>query len=216
MIRAILATLLLALAACGPKVEYRVRPGFATKEDLPDEVTLDDGTVIRYLELNEYLAMQAREKGAKPKPAAAPPADGQPADIPWEEFDDGTVRMRAERHDQVIALTMRAFREERYAELWDQLVSRGVRERAAAEVGPDKAREQFIEWCVKRQTQVMTLLNRMSFAFSSNSVIFDRLGPGLVRLRLAPQITGDFKYRSVDVYTEPSPGGDRAYLGGIR
>jgi hypothetical protein len=56
----------------------------------------------------------------------------------------------------------------------------------------------------------------MSFAFSSNSVIIDRLGPGLIRLRLAPQITGDFKYRSIEVYTEQSPKGDRAYLGGIK
>ena len=43
-----------------------------------------------------------------------------------------------------------------------------------------------------------------------------RSGPGLVRLRLAPLITGDFKYRSIEVYTEQTPQGDRAYLGGIR
>lgn len=211
------ALLLFLLAACGPRVEYRVRPGFATKQDIPDEVVLEDGTVIRYLELNEYLAMQAKERGAQPKSPAK--ADGsQPAQgfVPWEEYDDGTVRMQAERNDQVIALTMRAFREERYGELWEQLVSRGVRERAASEGGADKARERFIEWCAKWRSEVMTLLNRMSFAFSSNSVIIDRLGPGLIRLRLAPQITGDFKYRSIEVYTEQSPTGDRAYLGGIK
>ena len=218
MTRVAAAALLLSLlAACGPRVEYRVRPGFATKQDIPDEVVLEDGTVIRYLELNEYLAMQAKERGAQPKSPAK--ADGsQPVQgfVPWEEYDDGTVRMQAERNDQVIALTMRAFREERYGELWEQLVSRGVRERAASEGGADKARERFIEWCAKWRSEVMTLLNRMSFAFSSNSVIIDRLGPGLIRLRLAPQITGDFKYRSIEVYTEQSPTGDRAYLGGIK
>ena len=140
-----------------------------------------------------------------------------PTSIAWEEYDDGTVKIVAERHDQVVALAMRAFREERYAELWEQLVSPGVRARAAAEGGgPEKARERFIEWCAKWRTEVMTLLNRMSFAFSSNQVIFDQLGPGLVRLRLAPQITTDFKYRSIEVYMEQSPNGDRAYLGGIR
>ena len=216
----ILLTLAAIPAACGPRVEYRVRPGFATRQDLPDEVVLDDGTIIRYLELNEYLAMQAKEKGtARPSAptAATGPADGQPASLPWEEYDDGTVKMVAERNDQVVGLTMRAFREERYAELWEQLVSPGVRQRAAVDgVSPDKARERFIEWCAKWRTDVMTLLNRMSFAFSSNQVIIDRLGPGLVRLRLAPQITGDFKYRSIEVYTEQTPQGDRAYLGGIR
>ena len=205
-------------ASCGPKVEYRVRPGFATRQDLPDEVVLDDGTIIRYMELNEYLAMQSKAKGtSRPSPAATAPVDGPPTSIAWEEYDDGTVKIVAERHDQVVALAMRAFREERYAELWEQLVSPGVRARAAAEDGgPDKARERFIEWCAKWRTEVMTLLNRMSFAFSSNQVIFDRLGPGLVRLRLAPQITADFKYRSIEVYMEQSPNGDRAYLGGIR
>ncbi len=213
-----LAVIAVLPVACGPRIEYRVRPGFATREDLPDEVVLDDGTVIRYLELNEYLAMKAKEKETK-RPDQAPSASdgGPPPSMPWEEYDDGTVRMVAERQDQVVALTMRAFREERYAELWDQLVSPGVRARAAAEGGgPDKARERFIEWCAKWRADVMTLLNRMSFAFSSNQVIFDRIGPGLVRLRLAPQITSDFKYRSIEVYMEQSPKGDRAYLGGIR
>ena len=218
----LLAFVAAAPAACGPKVEYRVRPGFATRQDLPDEVVLGDGTVIRYIELNEYLAMQAKEKGnartATPSAdAGSGPDGGQPASLPWEEYDDGTVKMVAERNDQVVGLTMRAFREERYAELWEQLVSPGVRQRAAADgIGPDKARERFIEWCAKWRADVMTLLNRMSFAFSSNAVIIDRLGPGLVRLRLAPQITGDFKYRSIEVYTEQTPSGDRAYLGGIR
>jgi hypothetical protein len=225
----LLAAMAFMPAACGPKVEYRVRPGFATRQDLPDEVVLDDGTIIRYLELNEYLAMQGKNSEGKNWGADAArsttPTEavgaGQPESIPWEEYDDGTVKMTAERLEHVVALTMRAFREERYAELWDQLVSPGVRQRAAAEAtgptaGPNKARERFIEWCAKWRTEVMTLLNRMSFAFSSNQVIFDRLGPGLVRLRLAPQISGEFKYRSIEVYTEQTPQGERAYLGGIR
>ena len=222
MTRTTLALLLAACsalpAACGPKVEYRVRPGFATKEDLPDEVVLEDGTVLRYLELNEYLAMK---NGAAPStsPASGPGtiAGTTPGFVPWEEYEDGTVRIQAERNDQVVVLAMRALREERYAELWEQLVSKGVRDRAAAESGgPDKARERFIEWCAKWRSEIMTLLNRMSFAFSSNAVIYDRLGPGLIRMRLAPQIKADFKFRSVEVYTEQTPKGERAYLGGIR
>jgi hypothetical protein len=210
-----------AVAACGPRVEYRVRPGFATKEELPDEVVLDDGTVIRYLDLSEYLARKKAEEGGG-RERTRPRVDGPPrkAFSMWDEFDDGTVRMAAERNDQVVVVAMRAFREERYGELWDQMVARGVRERAAQEgtppVGPDKARERFIEWCAKWRTEVMTLLNRMSFAFSSNSVIFDRLGPGAVRMRLAPQIKGDFKFRSVEVFAESTPDGDRVYLGGIK
>lgn len=222
MTRASLLVLLAASAvvpaACGPKVEYRVRPGFATKEDLPDEVVLEDGTILRYLELTEYLALKNGDAQATASaPGTGTIAGTTPGFIPWEEYEDGTVRIQAERNDQVVVLAMRALREERYAEIWEQLVSKGVRDRAAADGGgPDKARERFIEWCVKWRSDVMTLLNRMSFAFSSNAVIFDRLGPGLIRMRLAPQIKADFKFRSVEVYTEQTPKGERAYLGGIR
>jgi hypothetical protein len=171
--------------------------------------------------LSEYLARKKAEEGGT-RGKQRPRIDGPPrkAFNMWEEFEDGTVRMAAERNDQVVVVAMRAFREERYGELWDQLVSPGVRDRAAREgnppLGPDKARERFIEWCARWRTEVMTLLNRMSFAFSSNSVIFDRLGPGAVRMRLAPQIKGDFKFRSVEVFAESTPDGDRVYLGGIK
>ncbi|MEI7876779.1 MAG: hypothetical protein WCI96_02540 [Planctomycetota bacterium] len=212
------------LWSCGPRIEYRVRPGFTTKSDIPDEVVLEDGTIIRYLELTEYLARQNGEQRKAREAAGQVDADGSNGGgggfISWEEHDDGTVRMQAERSEQIVTLTMRAFREERYAELWDQLVSKGVRQRAADEgeprIGPDRARERFVEWCAKRRTDVMTLLNRMSFAFSSNAVIYDRLAPGLTRMRLAPQITGDFKFRSVEVFSEHTPEGQRIYLGGIR
>jgi len=223
---AVTALLLAFAVSCGPRVEYRERPGFATKQELPDEVVLDDGTVIRYLQLNEFLARKKAEQqggrgaGTATSAEAAMNSESSPGFVPWEELDDGSVRMKAERNDQIVVLTMRAFREERYAELWDQLVSPGVRRRAAQDgdvpLGPDKARERFIDWCVKWRTEVMTMLNRMSFAFSTNAVIFDRIGPGLVRMRLAPQITGDFKFRSIEAYYERTPEGDRVYLGGIR
>lgn len=214
---ALLAALVavVSTASCGPRVEYRVRPGFATREDLPDEVVLDDGTVIRYLELDEYLA----RKGALPQrttPAAAAAAAAE-SFVPWEETDDGRVQMQADRNELVIMLAMRAMREERYGELWDQLVSRGVRDRAAAEGGgAQDAREKFIEWCAKWRGDAMTLLNRMSFAFSSNTVVIDRIGPGLIRLRLPPQVSKEFKFKSVEIYSERTPKGERMYLGGIR
>jgi len=215
--RAVIALALAAAAAasCGPRVEYRVRPGFATKEDLPDEIVLEDGTIIRYIDLQEHLARQQAESGRSPSRDAAPAGL-----IPWEESEEGAVLMRAERNDQLVMVVMRAFREERYAELWDQLVSKGVRDRAARDgsppPGPDAARARFIEWCERSRVDVMTLLNRMSFAFSMNAVVVERAGPKLVRLRLAPQIKGEFKYRTVEVFTEPTPEGDRVFLGGIR
>ena len=41
---ALLAALaaVVSTASSGPRVEYRGRPGFGTREDLPDEVVLDE------------------------------------------------------------------------------------------------------------------------------------------------------------------------------
>ena len=56
--------------------QYRPRPGFVTSEELPDEIVLPNGKVIRYLPLSEYLAMKEEGKeggrfGGRRKAAAA-------------------------------------------------------------------------------------------------------------------------------------------------
>ena len=212
-------------AGCGPRVEYRARPGFATSAELPDEVVLDDGTIVRYLPVNEFLAMKrARERGEEWMPREERPtpgddegadADDRPSFTPWAEDAEGRVRMQAVMPEQVVANTMRAFREERYGELWDQAVSRGFRERAARESDAETARGRFSEWCAVRREDVMKLLNRMSFGFSTNAVIVRRVGPNVMRLELTPQIAGDFRYRVVEIEYEQTPEGQRVMLAGI-
>lgn len=212
-------------ASCGPTVEYRPRPGFATSEELPDEIVLPDGKVIRYLPLSEYLAMKEEGReggrfGGRRKAAAASRRtdDSAPAEgfVAWRELDDGRVELDALFPEQVVANTMRAFREERFGDLWDQFVASGVRARAAQEGGPEAARERFTSWCGSRRGDVMTLLNRMSFGFSTNAVVVRRTAPNFLELSLSPQTAGDFRYRVVEVAFEQTPAGQRARLAGIR
>ncbi len=219
---ALRATLLIAAGtlactlcgACDSNVIYRPRPGFATAADLPDEVVLDDGTVIHYISRTEYIARQeARRAGQDYEPPSLEDdAKRGPAFVPWEEFSDGSVKMDALMPEHVIANTMRAFREEQFGALWDQSVATGVRRRAEAADGNEAARAKFIEWCVESRTNVMTLLNRMSFGFSTNAVIMTKVGPTLLQLRLAPQVAGEFHFRVVEIEYE----GDRVLLAGIR
>lgn len=207
------------LGACGPRVEYRARPGYASSEDLPDEIVLEDGTVIRYVPLSEFLARRrAREEGRnyEPPSAAEAPDPQKPGFRAWEEAEDGSVRMAAIMPEQVVANAMRAFREERYGDLWDQMVSDGVRRRAAAEGGPEAARERFIAWCARNRSEAMTLLNRMSFAFSSNGVVMRKVGDNMLQMTLTPQVIKDFKLRVVEVSFETTPDGERVKLAGIR
>jgi hypothetical protein len=220
------AVIVAALAAsCGPAIEYRPRPGFATSEELPDEIVLPNGKVIRYLPLSEYLAMKEEGKeggrfGGRRKAAAAARKadDAAPAETftPWRDLEDGRVEIDALFPEHVVANTMRAFREERFGDLWDQFVASGVRARAAQDGGPEAAREQFTAWCGKRRGDVMTLLNRMSFGFSTNAVVVRRTGPNFLELSLSPQTAGDFRYRVVEVAFEQTPAGQRARLAGIR
>jgi len=46
-------------------------------------------------------------------------------------------------------------------------------------------------------------------------VVYDH-APGVLRLRLAPQIKGDFKLRVVEVEYDSKVGSDLVFLGGIR
>jgi hypothetical protein len=208
------------LASCGPRVEYRARPGYASSEDLPDEIVLDDGTIIRYVPLSEFLARKkAREEGRgyKPPSSGAVAVDpSKPLFRPWDELENGTVRMDAIMPEQVVANAMRAFREERYGELWDQLVAESVRRRAAAESGPDAARARFIAWCAKNRSEAMMLLNRMSFAFSTNGVVMQRAGGNMLQMTLTPQVVKEFKLRVVEVVYETTEAGERVKLAGIR
>lgn len=214
---AALAVAFLAPAACGPRVEYRARPGFASADDLPDEITLPDGTIVRYVPVGEFIARkQARQAGREYDPGRAvqraPGEKAPPQFVAWEELEDGSVRMAAIMPEQVVANAMRAFREERYAELWEQMVATDIRGRAENADGKDGARERFVAWAAEKRGDVMTLLNRMSFGFSTNAVIMRKIGPTTLRLTLAPQVAGEFKVRIVEIEYE----GDRVTLAGIR
>jgi hypothetical protein len=212
------ALLGLGLTACGPRIEYRVRPDFAGAADIPDEVVLDDGTVVRYISVAEFAARKrARAQGRTFERPAAPTGEAAPAAEPWMEAEDGSVTMLAEEPVHVIFITMRAFREERYGDLWDQMVAESVRERAESEYGPEVARQRFIEWCAKSRKDALMLLNRMSHGFTTNGVVMRRLDGGMTRLSLPPQVSGDFKLKYVEIAFAPTPeGGNTLKLAGIR
>jgi hypothetical protein len=62
---------------------------------------------------------------------------------------------------------MRAFREERYGDLWDQFVAeRGARTRETRRRIGRRRAERFIDWCAAAREDAMMLFNRMSYGFS--------------------------------------------------
>lgn len=215
-----LVSLVMAAGGCGPRIEYRPRPGFATSQELPDEIVLEDGTVVRYVSRVEFLERKrAREEGREyGQPVEV--ADGEPAKPvfqAWEELEDGSVKLLAREPEHVVANAMRAFREERYGDLWDQMVDEGVKRKAAEESGgAPAARDRFIAWCRSNRSDAMVLLNRLGFAFSTNSVVMRRLGGNWLQLSLTPQVASKLKLRFVEISAEPTAEGERMRLGGLR
>ncbi len=206
------------LAACTPqKVIYRpvasyMREGGA---DVPDEVLLPDGSLLKFVTDEEWAAIKAEQRGETP--AISLEADAKTF-APWEQGDDGSIQMRAMIPAHVVGNTMACLRDERYSELWNQMVSSSVRSRAEAAAqsrgdSTEDAEADFVKWCETNRRDALMLLNRMSFGLSSSSAVMRNHGGGRITIELAPQIAKgtDFKLKTVEIITEP----DGMKLGGI-
>ncbi len=208
----------LPLLSCSqPRIVYRpvaayMREGGA---EVPDEVVLPDGRILKFVSEEEFAQIKAEQRGESPVISLDEDAK---AFAPWEQQEDGSVQIRAMIPAHVVANTMACLRDERYAELWQQLVASGVKSRAEAAAyargeRSSAAEEQFVEWCVKHRGDAMMLLNRMSFGLSSSSAVMRNHGGGRITIELSPQIAKDtdFKLKTVEIITEP----DGLKLGGI-
>ncbi len=200
-----------------PRIVYRpvaayMREGGA---EVPDEVVLPDGRILKFVSEEEFAQIKAEQRGDAP--LISLDADAK-AFAPWEQREDGTVQLRAMIPAHVVANTMACLRDERYVELWQQLVASGVRNRAEAASyargeNATAAQDQFVEWCVRHRGDALMLLNRMSFGLSSSSAVMRNHGGGCMTIELSPQIAkgAEFKLKTVEIITEP----DGLKLGGI-
>lgn len=205
------------LAAGCYRVEYHVRPAYyeqASEGELPSEVTLKDGTVVKFFDEERRDELQALARGEDPHANDAKPVDrdgdGKP-DEPvekapiWEESDDGTVTMRATMPEHVIANFMQSLRQERYVEFWRQMMSERTREIAQADYPtPGEAEKRFAVWARKHRKDLMATLNRISFGYLSPDVLIRKHGREAMTVELTPKVTqgGQFKFTELDIQFE--------------
>ena len=196
-VRAIILLSLPALVACTPyRIEYHKRPAFykeASEKELLDEVVLEDGTVVRFVEADVDNTLPAASDDA----GASPSSDMETR----IRANDGSVILRAYSPEHVLGHAKRGIRKREYRVLWDQLLAERTR---AAYAADGLGFEDFAEFCETNRPAMMETFNRMGFGLFSPDVIQDSLGAKGVRYRLHPRLAEQFVFTEFDVIREES------------
>jgi hypothetical protein len=180
-----------ALPGCTPyRIEHHKRPAFyykAAMGDLPEEVTLPDGTILKWSTYEEQSSMgRSKSEGKKPF-------------LLREEMEDGSVVLRAILPEHVLVLLQRCLAYEEYDLIWSQLLAEQTRQQFEAEGNGEEGCTAFLK---SHRHDLVATLNRMIAGFNAQETRFDGLGNGVVRCRLRPQFVGKLKYCYFDVVQE--------------
>lgn len=181
---------------CTPyRIEHRERPPFhrqASNQELPDEVVLDDGTVLRFSD------QKVKHTGASV--GTGDYLGAERINI-REQSPDGKVTLRAFAPEHVLAHAKQGIRMREYRVLWDQLLAAETR-RTYERSG--KGYNDFVKFCEENRPQLMETFNRMGFGLFSPDVIQEAIGSDAFRYRLHPRLASQFEFTEFDVVREPS------------
>ncbi len=177
-------------ASCTPyRVEYHTRPRYydqATDQELPDEVRLKDGTVVRYSKPNSGAVQKTIDD------------DSEPFEI-RSVAEDGTITLRNLTPDHVVSNLMTCIRNEEYDVVYQQILSKRAR---AIYEQDDGSEQSFVEFCKKNRRDIMVTLNRMSFGFTGQDVYLTPIGNGMSRAGFSPSISELFAFKHVEFSAE--------------
>ena len=172
------------------RVEHHRRPAYyqaAALGELPDRVTLADGTVIVY-ETTDLVGKLRKNNDGAVKPFQI-----------REEFEDGSIILRARVPEHVLANTLTCLRNQEFELLWEQLLSEQTKlsyERQGLGV------EDFASYFAQRRNDLAKTINRMMLGIPRLEVVMENLGGGVIRIRFHPQVGRLFRFKTVDVVSE--------------
>ena len=171
------------------RIEYHKRPAFyerAAGGNLPSEVTMEDGTIIRYGSPTAQSSSLGRSNGSKPFQLR-------------EEAEDGTVTMQCLVPEHVLVNTLTCLRNEEYQLLWDQLLATQARERyEESGEGETEMASSMRKW----RHDLIATLNRMIAGIPHQETKFTNMGEGVTRCQLRPQVAEPYRFKTVDVVKE--------------
>ena len=172
------------------RIEHHSRPSYyqdAALGELPDRITLADGTVIVYKTINGAGDLKTGDV-----------SDESVFQI-REEFEDSSVVLRARVPEHVLANTLTCLRNQEYELLWEQLLSERTKRSYQLQ---DKGVDDFSTYFAQRRNDLAKTINRMMLGIPRNEVVMENLGGGVIRIRFHPQVGRQFVFKTVDVVSE--------------
>lgn len=179
------------LIGCQPyRIEHMTRSDFynrASSEPLPDEITLPDGTIVKY------------ESPTRPPSFDAEGNDsGKPFSI-REEDEKGNITLHDYLPEHVLANALACVRNEEYRLLYDQLLAQETREKY--ESIPDGYKEFELFFRTNRRP-IAAALNRMILGIPTQQTRIEQAANGAARCSIRPQVAGGMKFTVVDIVKE--------------
>jgi hypothetical protein len=189
---ALMLALLPVFAGCQPyRIEHHKRPSFyqrAAMGKLPDEVRLEDGTIIRYTTYDEPTGGKAKSAAPQRKPMMI-----------REEHEDGSVTLRCFIPEHVLVNLLECLRKQEYDLIWHQLLAEHTRQEFEAQGGGmDECTTHFR----KHRHELVATLTRMVAGLPTQQTRFDPMGNGVIRARIRPQHVGKLKFKYFDLTRE--------------
>lgn len=182
------------MIGCTPyRIEHRERPPFhrqASDGELPEEVVLEDGTILRFTEqkvTHSGDGVEAMERIETQKISLR------------EETTNGSVKIRAYAPEHVLAHAKQGIRMREYRVMWDQLLAQETRRKYDRS---GKGYEDFARFCEENRSDLMETFNRMGFGLYSTDVIQESIGRNAIRYKLHPRLASQFEFTEFDVVRE--------------
>jgi hypothetical protein len=186
-----LALAALAIAACSTyRVEYHKRPGFyrnTASGPQPDQVTLDDGTVLVFT-TREPTSELTRQADSASEPFRI-----------RQEHEDGTIVLRALLPQHVLANTLTCLRNQEYEQIWDQLLAEQTK-RAYDLQG--QGYEDFETFATANRNELVAMLTRLLMGLVRGEAFMENMDGGVVRFRFHPRVATEFEFKTVEVVSE--------------
>jgi hypothetical protein len=188
---ALIALLFSGAFGCKPyRVEYVDRPAFyekASATPLPDEIAMDDGTVVKFRRPSSNTSFgRMGAVGAKPFEVR-------------EEHEDGSVTLHAVVPEHVLVHTAACLSDEEYELLYTQMLASKTRDSYEADGG---GLQGFTEFFRKHRHDLVAMLSRMITGMTHQEVNIRGVGNGVTRCTLRPQIAKPFKFKELDIVKE--------------
>jgi hypothetical protein len=150
-------------------------------------VTLDDGTVLVFStrEPTSELTRQAD-------------SDSRPFQI-REEFDDGTIVLRALLPQHVLANTLTCLRNQEYELIWEQLLAEQTRRAYELQ---EQGLEECEEFFSANRNELVAMLTRLLMGLVRGEAFMENVDGGVVRFRFHPRVATEFQFKTADIISE--------------